>query len=314
MSINVGSELGDTNEAFRRAVSVPASQIDLLSASLLIAAGEYPDMDFIAERGRVALLAERVRERLPRRHGLYDAIYALNGVLFNDLGIRGDRKRYYDPRNSYIPDVLDRGLGNPITLSVLYMEIGRRAGYRFQGIGLPGHFIVRAGNGAESIYVDPFDAGGLLSRRECIGIIQSAVGKPGRNVAPMPAEEAAPFMRPAGNRTILRRMLSNLKKVYLDSGDHARALRVAEGIRIVEPAAWLNLADLARIQTELGRFNAAAETLSTYLERAPRGHNLESARAALSELRNRVVSERDSDAEADAAGAGGPIGESPRDQ
>ena len=105
----MGSELGDTNEAFRRAVSVPASQIDLLSASLLIAAGEYPDMDLIAERGRVALLSERVRERLPHRHCLYDAIHVLNEVLFHDLGIRGDRKRYYDPRNRYIPAVLTRG-------------------------------------------------------------------------------------------------------------------------------------------------------------------------------------------------------------
>lgn len=310
----MGSALGNANEAFRRAVSVPSSQIDLLSASLLIAAGEYPDMDFVAERGRVALLSERVQERLPRRHGLFDAIYAVNDVLFTDLGIRGDRKRYYDPRNSYIPDVLDRGLGNPITLSVLYMEIGRRVGYRFQGISLPGHFIVRAGHGAESIYVDPYDAGGLLSRRECVGIIQTAIGKPGRRAAPMTAEEAAPFMRPAGKRTILRRMLNNLKKIYLDSGDHARALRVTEGIRIVEPASWHNLADLARIQMELGRFDAAAETLSTYLERAPRGHDLESARAALSELQHRVVIERDSDAETGAAGTGGPIGESPRNQ
>ena len=305
---------GKKNDVFQRVVSVPASQIDLLSASLLIAAGEYPDMDLVAERGRVALLAERVRERLPRRHGLYDAVHAVNDVLFNDLGIRGDQKRYYDPRNSYIPDVLDRGLGNPITLSVLYMEIGRQAGYRFHGIGLPGHFVVRAGEGSESIFVDPFDAGGLLSRRECIAIIQRATGRPGRRSIPMSVEEAAPFMRPTGKRSILRRTLSNLKQIYLDKEDYARALRIAERIRIVEPASWHNLADLARIQTELGRFNAAVDTLSTYLERAPRGHDLESARAALSELRNRVVNESDSDSEADAAGTSGPIGESPRNQ
>ena len=295
-------------------MSVPASQIDLLSASLLIAAGEYPDMDLVGERGRVVLLAERVRERLPRRHGLYDAVHALNDVLFVDLGLRGDRKHYYDPRNSYIPDVLDRGFGNPITLSVLYIEIGRRAGYRFDGVGLPGHFIVRAGQGIESIFVDPFDGGGLLSRRECIDVVQAAVGRPGRRSERMSVEEAAPFMRPVGKRPMLRRMLNNLKKIYLNTEDYGRALRVAEGMRIVEPASWHNLADLARIQTELGRFNAAAETLSTYLERAPRGHNVESARAALSELQSRIVTERDPDAGADAAGAGGPIGESPRNQ
>jgi regulator of sirC expression with transglutaminase-like and TPR domain len=310
----VSNPSGSALKTFRRVVSVPASQIDLLSASLLMAHTEYPDMDIVAERGRVALLAERVRERLRRRHGLYDAVHAVNHVLFDELGIRGDKKRYYDPRNSYIPDVLDRGLGNPITLSVLYMEVGRRVGYRFHGIGLPGHFIVRAGDGVEAIFVDPFDAGGLLSRRECIALVQRATGRPGRRSIPMSVEEAAPFMRPTGKRGILRRSLSNLKQIYLDREDYGRALQVAEGIRIVEPASWHNLADLARIQTELGRFNAAAETLSTYLDRAPRGHDVESARAALSELKNRVVSDPGPGPEADATGAGGPIEESPRNQ
>ena len=97
-------------------------------------------MDIVAERGRVALLGERVRKRLRRRHGLYDAVHAVNEVLFNDLGIRGDKKRYHDPRNSYIPNVLDRGLGNPITLSVLYVEIARRArGARGGGWAQNGH-------------------------------------------------------------------------------------------------------------------------------------------------------------------------------
>ena len=307
---------GNVLKTFQRVVSVPASQIDLLSASLLMAHAEYPDMDIVAERGRVALLAERVRERLRRRHGLYDAVHAVNHVLFDELGIRGDMKRYYDPRNSYIPDVLDRGLGNPITISVLYMELGRRVGYRFHGIGLPGHFLVRAGEGSEAIFVDPYDAGGFLSRRECIAIVQRATGRPGRKSVPMSLEEAAPFMRPTGKRMILRRMLSNLKQIYLDKEDYGRALKVTEAIRIVEPASWNNLADLARIQTELGRFNAAAETLSTYLDRAPRGHDVASARAALSELRNLVTTEHDSDPgpEADATGAGGPIEESPRNQ
>ena len=271
-------------------------------------------MDLVAERGRVALLAERVRERLPRRHGVFDAVYAVNDVLFSELGIRGDLKRYYDPRNSYIPDVLDRGLGNPITLSVLYLEIARRAGYHFHGIGLPGHFVIRAGEGSESIFVDPFDAGGLLSRRECISIVQRATGRPGRRAIPMSVEESAPFMRPTGKRNILGRMLRNLKQIYLDKEDYGRALWIAERIRIVAPTSWHNLADLARIQTELGRFDAAAETLSAYVNRAPRGHDLESARTALSQLRNRVVGESNSDPDADAAGTSGPIGESPRNQ
>ena len=314
MLSNVSNTPRNINEAFIRVVSVPSSQINLLSASLLIAAGEYPDMDLVAERGRVALLAERVRERLPRRHGVFDAVYAVNDVLFSELGIRGDLKRYYDPRNSYIPDVLDRGLGNPITLSVLYLEIARRAGYHFHGIGLPGHFVIRAGEGSESIFVDPFDAGGLLSRRECISIVQRATGRPGRRAIPMSVEEAAPFMRPTGKRNILGRMLRNLKQIYLDKEDYGRALWIAERIRIVAPTSWHNLADLARIQTELGRFDAAAETLSAYVNRAPRGHDLESARTALSQLRNRVEGESNSDPDADAAGTSGPIGESPRNQ
>ena len=90
----MSNTFGNVDEAFKRVVSVPASQIDLLSASLLIAGGEYPDMDLVAERGRVALLAERVRERLPRRHGLYDAVHAVNDVLFTELGLRGDERQH----------------------------------------------------------------------------------------------------------------------------------------------------------------------------------------------------------------------------
>ncbi|MEE8363354.1 MAG: transglutaminase-like domain-containing protein [Dehalococcoidia bacterium] len=281
----MGSAALPPRESFRRAVSVPPSQVDLLAASLYIAAGQYPDLDIVATRGRVALLAARVRALLGRRHSLFDAVHAVNEVLFREEGIRGDRDDYYDPRNSYLPDVLDRKLGIPITLSLLHIEIGQRVGYRFVGIGIPGHFLVRAGEGAGAIYVDPFNDGGLLSRKECLELVQQATRGPEAAGPALSPEDAALLMRPTGKRAVIRRLLTNLKRAYMERVDLLPALRVAEWIRIVEPTLWHNLADLARFQAELGRYGAAVETLSTYLKGAPRGHDLSAARAALRELR-----------------------------
>ncbi|MFW6195308.1 MAG: SirB1 family protein [Chloroflexota bacterium] len=268
---------------------MPPSQIDLTAVGLHIAAEEYPSLDVVRERGRVALLAERAADKLPIRSSVFDAVYAVNEVLFDEEGLCGNREDYYNPLNSFVPDVLNRRLGNPITLAILYMEVARRAGYRFHGIGLPGHFLVRAGDGPDAIYVDPFDRGGLISQRECIRIIHLRLGgsSEGGNVRD---EDYELFLRPAGKRAIVRRTLTNLKAVYMERGDYPRALAAAERIRIVEPTLWHNLADMARIQTGLGRFSAAAETLSLYIRKAPRGYDLAQARAALKHLRRRAAS------------------------
>lgn len=272
----MGTSLRSPRHHFVQTISVPDQHVDLALAALYVAAEEYPRLDIPASLGRLALLARRVRSKLRRYHSQFDVLHALNEVLFDEEGLRGNRRHYYDPRNSFLSDVLLRKVGTPISLSLVYLEVARRVGYRFYGVGLPGHFVVRAGDGDAQIFVDPFDRGGLLTRRECTDLVRRAAGANAR---------IEPFLRPMSNRGLLRRMLTNLKVIYLSKNDLPRALRAAERIQLVEPEAWQNLGDLARIHTELGDFTAAAQTLTQYLERAPRGEDLRYARATLKALR-----------------------------
>lgn len=261
---------------FIRAVRVPDSEIDLMVASLWGAAEEYPSLDVPSYLGRIGLLSARIKLKVRRARSVFDSIHALNGLLIEQEGLKGNRSDYYDPRNSYVSDVLDRKVGIPIALSIIYIEVARRAGLRLLGIGLPGHFLLRAGDGQSEIFIDPFDGGGLLTRKECLAMVRSA-GAAG--------PRAERYLEPYGNRAILRRVLTNLKAIYLKRDDHARALAAAERIKVVEPALWENLADLARIHTALGHYEAAAESLAEYVDLAPDTHDLASARETLRQLR-----------------------------
>ncbi|MBI4220950.1 MAG: transglutaminase family protein [Chloroflexi bacterium] len=263
-------------EGFKQAVSVPDPEIDLALASLWIAAEEYPQLDVVQYLGRVALLAERAKPKVRRARTPYDGIYALNEVLFGEEGLRGNKNDYYDPRNSYVSDVLDLKLGIPIALCVIYMEVARRAGLRLRGIGFPGHFVVRSGEGQAEIYVDCFDRGGLLTRRECATLTRNSLG---------PGADVERHLEPYSNRAILRRALTNLKSIYLKQGDFPKALAAAERIKLLEPNLWDNLADLAKIHARLGQFEAAAEMLAQYVEQAPESNDLASARETLRQLR-----------------------------
>ncbi|MBI4306181.1 MAG: transglutaminase family protein [Chloroflexi bacterium] len=263
-------------EGFERALSVPDADIDLALASLWIAAEEYPGLDVVQYLGRIALLGERAKPKVRRARTPYDGIYALNEVLFDEEGLRGNKNEYYDPRNSYISDVLERKLGIPIAICVIYMEVARRAGLRLRGIGIPGHFVLRAGEGQAEIYVDCFDRGGLLTKRECATITRNSLGA---------GVDVEGHLAPYTNRAILRRALTNLKAIYLKQSDLPKALAAAERIKVVEPNLWDNLADLAKIHAKMGRFQAAAEMLAEYVERAPESNDLASARETLRQLR-----------------------------
>lgn len=130
-------------ERWKEIVAGPEEEIDLAEGALLIAAHEYPGLDVFAYLRRLQDLGTELKRRLRRDIGPTDAVVALNHYLFDELGFRGNMQDYYDPRNSFLSDVLDRRLGIPITLSILYMEIGRRLGLALHGVSFPGHFIVK---------------------------------------------------------------------------------------------------------------------------------------------------------------------------
>ncbi len=235
----------------------------------------------VAYLGHIGLLARRARKRLPGRHTVYDAIHSINEVLYEREGFRGNGESYYDPRNSLLNHVIDSKKGIPITLSIIYSEAAKRLGYRLRGIGMQGHYLLAAGQGSSEIFIDPFNNGGLLSRRECLALALRG------NPAPKVRRDvlAKRLLPVCDERSTLRRLLTNLKLAYGKKRDFTRALKCAERIQLLDPQDWRNLSDLGRLQAEVGEYSNAVNSFEALLERAPSNADTSRAENALNQLR-----------------------------
>jgi len=202
-------------------VSGDESAIDLPRAALLVAAEEYADLDPAVYLQRHDRLGAAFKSRLGSTREPERQIAALNELLFGEEGFRGNDVSYYDPRNSYLNEVLDRRLGIPITLSLMYVEVARRAGLALYGIGLPAHFVV----GYRGLVIDPFHCGQLLTLEDCQERLREAFGT---SVELQPAH-----LSPTPPRQILARIITNLQVAYQRSGDAPRALRASEQLALV---------------------------------------------------------------------------------
>lgn len=268
---------------FARLVSGPEPAIDLAEAALLIAKEEYPDLEVARYLARLDDLARAVRQGAggdgdPRR-----LIARLGDYLFRELGFRGNTDAYYDPRNSFLNDVLDRRLGIPITLSTVYMEVGRRLGVRLHGVGMPGHFLVKYVGPDEELVIDPFHGGRVVSPADCQGILDRLSGGTLR-LEPR-------FLAALTTRQILARMLTNLKLIYVKSQDYARALGVVERLLILEPQAASEIRDRGLLSCQLKRTPQAMADLEQYLRLVPAAEDAEVIRQHLRSLRQRVASQ-----------------------
>ena len=239
----------DPTARFKEVVQGPEDELALDEAALLIAAHAQPDLDVQAELAVLDGLAAGVSEPTLdgwRRH------------LFVDLGFSGNVKRYYDPANSFLNEVVRRRKGLPITLSVLGMEVGRRVRVRLEGVGMPGHFLLRHG---PDTFVDPFEGGRLLDRAGCVERFRALHG-PG-------APFQAAYLDPVGPRAILARILNNLKSVYAARGD-VNALSWVFDLRMALPGASpLEGREWARVLAATGRFVEAADELEALAHLLP---------------------------------------------
>src|SRR5436305_6455522 len=163
------------DEVLPRLACDPTADVDLAELALLLAREEHADLDVESTLAELAAMAHDVRPRL--RGPLAARLAALTRYLFHELGFRGNLLNYYDPRNSYFNEVLDRRTGIPITLSVLAVAVGARAGLTVQGVGLPGHFIAKAvAPDQEDVLFDPFHAGRLLTPPQCKVLVEQVTG------------------------------------------------------------------------------------------------------------------------------------------
>jgi len=267
---------------FARLVSRPESAIDLAEAALLIAKEEYPGLEVGHYLSHLDSMASDVRARMGPGDDPHRLIASLGDYLFRERGFRGNTDNYYDPRNSFLNDVLDRRTGIPITLSAVYMEVGRRLGMRLDGVGMPGHFLVKYVEADEEIVIDPFNRGAIVSPADCQRLLDRIYeGK--RAFEPR-------FLATLGPRQILTRMLSNLKGIYFNTQAYAKALGVVDRLLILDPRAATEIRDRGLLSCQLKRYPQAIADLKRYLEQAPGAEDAEVIRAHLRSIRQRVVS------------------------
>jgi len=261
---------------FKDLVARPTVPLD--EAALAIAAEEYPALDAAACLAELDRLGERVRRRAPAPLRAATTLKAVREVLFDEAGFRGNEKAYYDPRNSYLNEVLGRKLGIPISLSLLFIEVARRAGLGLAGVGFPGHFLVKlAPEHGPDVFIDAYNGGELLTADECVARFRAV--SQGRDFDPRYLQAVTP-------QQILGRMLHNLKRIYVEQNDDVRAYWIIDRLLLLTPDAPDEIRDRGLVSARLGLKPAAARDLARYLEHEPAADDAAEIRDLLASLRS----------------------------
>ncbi len=257
-------------------------EVDLARVALEIARDAYPELDPDAEIARIDALADRVRQRCPAGARAEQAIGQVNWVLYVEEGFRGNADDYYDPQNSYLNKVLDRKLGLPITLSILYARVAAQVGLELGGVNLPMHYLLRAVEADPPLYVDPFHGGAILDRAGCERRVSELAGREVRL--------AYEQLVPCNPSTTVSRMLRNLKTVHLERRDFAAALPFARRMAALNRHDMAEQRDWGMVGFQAGRPGESLAPLQRYLDAAPHATDLEAVRTVLKAARRDVAS------------------------
>lgn len=263
-------------ELLAQALKSNPERLDL--AALAIAALEFPALDPEPTLDALERLARRVSRRLPENASASAQLDALREVLVDEEGFTGDLSRYGEAEMSFLNCVVDRKVGLPITLSVVWIEVARRAGIPLYGVGFPGHFLCALDAPEGTLFVDPFGKGRLLTPEELQALLHRTV--PGAQVTPQ-------LLQPAPLVAIVWRMLSNLKRLYLSHQDPARALKVEDLLLQLAPDHPSELRARAALRSSLGAYRAALDDLEKCLALGP-AKDAPALEAAARALRERL--------------------------
>ena len=261
---------------FYREINQPDDQIDLAKAALYIAQEEYPDLDADEYMNALDVMADEVEERLPAERYPLRIIQTLNQYFYDDLGYIGNTSDYYDPRNSFLNEVIERRTGIPITLSLVYLEVSRRLDFPMVGINMPGHFLIRPSFEEAGIFVDAFNRGEILFQQDCEARLAQMYGRP--------VQMQSSFMTSVSPRQMLVRMLRNLKFIYLNRSELPKAQAAVERILLLFPDAPIEIRDRGLIYYQLGDEPQAAQDLEIYLAMLPNAEDAPVIRRLLEQL------------------------------
>jgi regulator of sirC expression with transglutaminase-like and TPR domain len=254
-------------------------RIDLARAALAIARWEYAGLDAEPYLERLDALARGVDGRR-RSTDPVGRLHRLREYLFVEQGFAGNRKDFFDPRNSFLNDVLDRRQGIPISLSLVLIEVGKRLGLAVEGIGLPGHFVAGARFGDSQILLDPFNAGALLTPEACEELVRRAVG---RKVTLAPEHFVA-----VTQRQLLTRMLSNLKAIYWHRKAWDRVVGVIDRLLVLDAKAGEQWRDRGLAWGRLGEIGRGVQDLQHYLSEFPGAADRETVIGHLRQARQQL--------------------------
>ena len=252
-------------------------EMDLARAVLLVAKEEYPQLSVDLYLARLDQVAEEVKDRLANETASLIVLGEVIDTLYTRRKLSGNREAFYDPRNSFLNDVLDRGVGIPLTLGIVILEVSWRLGLPLEGVKFPGHFLVRYTGSEVRLLIDPFDGGRIRFEDDAQQFLDQGYG------GMVSMREV--FLRPSTKRDMLVRLLTNLKGIYTKSGDDRRSLAVVERLLMIMPTAPLVSRSRGMLLAKLGRHEEAARQLEAYLRVSPTADDTYNVQKLVRELR-----------------------------
>jgi len=266
-----------SRKTFQQLVTLPDAAIPLAETALMIACEEYPQLELSPYLDLLDEIAEAAKRELAPLDSPVNIVKKINGVLFEEYAFRGNTEDYYDPRNSFFNDVLDRRVGIPITLSTVYVEVARRINFPIVGVGMPGHFLVKYWDRREEFFIDPFSRGDILTREDCRKRLVEQYG------------EAVEFndrlLARATHRQILWRMLNNLKDIYVKGHAIDKCLSMVDMMLMVDSEDLIQFRDRGLLRMQLRQFDGAGRDLQHYLKHARDAEDREEIENHVKELR-----------------------------
>jgi len=269
---------GPVRQRFATEVRKSQEDMSLALAALLVAQEEYPQLPVDRYLARLDLLAEETKDRLDGETAPLLVMQELLSTLYRRHHFRGNREAYYDPRNSFLNDVLDRGLGVPLTLGIVLLEVGWRLGLPLEGVNFPGHFLVRFQGDAVNFLIDPYDGGALRFEDQAQELLDRVYGGMVR------VHDS--FLKTARRQEMIVRLLTNLKSLYLNVRDLPRALAAVERILLLRPIASAEIRDRGVILARMGKKDEALEQLEAYLSVAPEAADSQRIKGMVEGLKN----------------------------
>ncbi|MFT5132456.1 MAG: regulator of sirC expression with transglutaminase-like and TPR domain [Gammaproteobacteria bacterium] len=270
------------SQYFNNIVIGPDENINLAEAVLTIALNDYPQLDIASYLLILDGMAADIQAGLAVDTPAELVISSINDYLFEEKGFSGNWRNFNDPRNSFLNEVLDRKLGIPVSLSLVYIEIGKRLDLSMHGVSFPGHFLVKYKSEQKRFIIDPFSGGIILEEADLLERLEHFASDRNKQW------NLTKLLQSAANTEILVRMLRNLKSIYLKVDDYHRALNVTSLQLILEPESLDGLRDRACIFEQLDCYRAASDDFQRYLELNPQASDSISIKSRLSELRQSI--------------------------